>query len=233
MLRATFLLKKPAPRGSATKIGNDPARVCAALKLIRYDSQGDRSLSWLAGRDGKSSADGLGQASSNAHCSRWRVAMFDKPQRGLVQRFDRSEHVPQCSGCLRPETGHRRIKHTMGPFSALFAIGDGAGWYLQRLCGIVRFMLAAYARERAGPHIVQRGMAPEATHAGAEQSWQVWEEKRGLTLAAQLMHKGCAKDGVKDYCGCISTKGRETASGQPALTQSHSRPTATCISDRS
>ena len=159
--------------------------------------------------------------------------MFDKPQRGLVQRFDRSEHVPQCSGCLRPETGHRRIKHTMGPFSALFAIGDGAGWYLQRLCGIVRFMLAAYARERAGPHIVQRGMAPEATHAGAEQSWQVWEEKRGLTLAAQLMHKGCAKDGVKDYCGCISTKGRETASGSPALTQSHSRPTATCISDRS
>lgn len=121
----------------------------------------------------------------------------------------------------------------MGPFSALFAIGDGAGWYLQRLCGIVRFMLAAYARERAGPHIVQRGMAPEATYAGAEQSWQVWEEKRGLTLAAQLMHKGCAKDGVKDYCGCISTKGRETASGNPALTQSHSRPTATCISDRS
>lgn len=55
------------------KIGNDPARVCAALKLIRYDSQGDRSLSWLAGRDGKSSADGLGQASSNAHCPCWRV----------------------------------------------------------------------------------------------------------------------------------------------------------------
>lgn len=73
LLRATFLLKKPAPRGSATKIGNDPARVCAALKLIRYDSQGDRSLSWLAGRDGKSSADGLGQASSNAHCPCWRV----------------------------------------------------------------------------------------------------------------------------------------------------------------
>ena len=64
-------------------------------------------------------------------------------------------------------------------------------------------MLAAYARERAGPHIVQRGMAPEATHAGAEQSWQAWEEKRGLTLAAQLMHKGCAKDGVEDCCGVM------------------------------
>lgn len=88
-----------------------------------------------------------------------------------------------------------------GRIFLVLAIGAGADWYLQRLCGIVRFMLEAYARERAGPHIVQRGMAPEATHAGAEQSWQVWEEKRGLTLAAQLMHKGCAKDGVKDCCG--------------------------------
>ena len=60
-----------------------------------------------------------------------------------------------------------------GRIFLVLAIGAGADWYLQRLCGIVRFMLEAYARERAGPHIVQRGMAPEATHAGAEQSLHI------------------------------------------------------------
>lgn len=97
--------EEAVPSVCATRIGTDPARVCAAPKHFRYDSQGGRSLQWLAGRESKSSLNWLGQASSNARRSCSRVAAFDNPLFVTTCNTLTGESRAQRSGCMRLGAG--------------------------------------------------------------------------------------------------------------------------------